>query len=142
MITADYRYIVIFETNANVPVYAPCFERLHNAFLGTFTVTDNAYSARCGIEIGASGHIFTMLKLCDDDVKKTRAANTVFSGDRVHVGTMCDASVQTDAPPEPVTFKGSASVMCGECGVPELARSRAPSGTESKEEVQSVANVL
>ena len=32
MITADYRYIVIFEINANVPVYAPCFERLNNAF--------------------------------------------------------------------------------------------------------------
>ena len=31
MITADYRYIVIFEINANVPVYAPCFERLSNA---------------------------------------------------------------------------------------------------------------
>ena len=32
MITADYRYIVIFEVNANVPVYAPCFEKLNNAF--------------------------------------------------------------------------------------------------------------
>ena len=45
MITADYRYIVIFEINANVPVYAPCFEKF-NAFLGTFTVMDNAYTMR------------------------------------------------------------------------------------------------
>lgn len=146
MITADYRYIFILEINAKVPVYAPCFEKFNNAFLGTFTVMDNAYSARCGIGIVASGHIFTMLKLCDDDdddnVKKTRAANTVFSGDREHVGTMRDAFVQIDAPPEHVTFKGSASVMCGERGVPALARNRGPSGIDSKEKVQSVANVL
>ena len=32
MITADYRYSVIFEINANVPVHAPCFEKLANAF--------------------------------------------------------------------------------------------------------------
>ena len=76
--------------------------------------------ARCGIEVGTSGHIFTMLKLCDVDVKKTRAANTVFSGDRVQVGTMCDTSVQTDAYPETVTNMSSASVICGECGVPDL----------------------
>ena len=83
-----------------------------------------------------------MLKICDDDVKKTRAANTVFSGDRVRVGTVCDASVQTDVPPEPVIYRSSASVMCGECGVPESARCRARSGTDSHEEVQTIANVL
>ena len=114
MITADYRYIVIFEINANVPVYAPCFERLTNAFLGTFTVTDNAYSARRGIEVGASGHIFTMLQLCAADVKKTRAANTLFSGDNVRVGTTRDASVQIGPPPENVNKLSSASFLCGE----------------------------
>ena len=82
MITADYRCIVIFEINANVPVYAPCFERLTNALLCTFTVTDNAYSARCGNEVGPSGHIFAMLQLCAADVKKTRAANTILWGQR------------------------------------------------------------
>ena len=94
MITADYRYIVIFEINANVPVYAPCCERLNSAFLGTFSVTKNAYSSRCGIEVGATGHIFTMLQLSVAETKKTRRANTSFSGDNVKLVKSWDASTQ------------------------------------------------
>ena len=57
MVIADLKYIVIFEISTNVPVYAPCFEKLKNEFLGTFTLADNAFAARCGLEIGTTGTI-------------------------------------------------------------------------------------
>ena len=48
----------------------------------------------------------------------------------MQVGTMCDASVQTDAYPETVTNMSSSKVICGECGVPELAQCRGPVGID------------
>ena len=60
---ADLRYIVIFELQNNVPVSALCFEHLKNTFLGTFTLTYNAYMDRCGLATGSTGRVYSMLKL-------------------------------------------------------------------------------
>lgn len=102
----------------------------NECFLGTFTVTDNAYSARCGIEVGASGHMFTMLQLSVADAKKTRGANTSFSGDHVKFCRLNDASCQIDPSPEYTNKTLSASAMCGECGIPESVRRRDPPGPD------------
>ena len=72
MVTADLKYIVIFEISTNVPVYEPCFERLENEFLGTFTLADNAFADRCGLEIGTTGTIHSILQLTASDNKKVK----------------------------------------------------------------------
>ena len=73
MVIADLKYIVVFDISTNVPVYAPCFERLNNEFLGTFTLADNAFAERCGLAIGATGSIHTILQLSASDNKGQEA---------------------------------------------------------------------
>ena len=62
-ITTDLRYIVIFEIQNNVPVYAPCSENLKQTLLGALALTYNAYMDRCGLAVGSTGRIYSMLKM-------------------------------------------------------------------------------
>ena len=69
-VTADYKYIVVFDVATNVPLYAPCFEKMKDTFLGTFTLSDNMFSGRCGLEIGPNGSINSTLRLSAAETKK------------------------------------------------------------------------
>ena len=79
-----------------------------------------------------------MLKLSANDTKKTRQASTSFSGDNVKIVKSCDAAVQTVTRLECATTVSSASVLCGECGVPELARNLDHLETDSDVLLKSV----
>ena len=94
MITVDLRYIVIFEVQTNVPVYAPCFEKLKNTFLGTFTLTDNAFAQRCGLEVDASGYVYSTLLL--SGFEKNSKQQSKFEGTGM-APTAVKASTQTEA---------------------------------------------
>lgn len=72
MIIVDLRYIVVLGIQTNVPVYAPCFENFKNSFLGTFTLVDNAFAARCGLEIGTNGLIYFILQLSASNIKNVK----------------------------------------------------------------------
>ena len=95
MITADLKYIVVFDISTNCPVYAPCYEKYKDAFLGTFTLADNAFGARCGLRIDAQGTIQTVLQLMphlNKDVKKASKMSEP-------AVTCVDQSTQTDPVP-------------------------------------------
>ena len=96
MIIADLKYIVIFEISTNVPVYAPCFEKLKNSFLGTFTLADNAFAARCGIQIGTNGTVHSVLQLSASDNKNVKKQFSMPGT----APTTVDACTQTDSVPE------------------------------------------
>ena len=81
MLTADLKYIVIFEISNNVPIYAPCFEKLANTFLGTFDMKSNAFADRCGIKISKYGAVFTILKTEPPDTPKNAASCVESEGD-------------------------------------------------------------
>ena len=94
IITADFRYIVIFEIDGNVPIYAPCFENLKFTFLGTFELAENAFWERCGISVDKTGRIISMLQMQATQSKnvkhrETQHASTI-DPTRAHVAS-CDA---------------------------------------------------
>ena len=62
MISPGGRYIVIFEVDANVPVWSPQFEK-GDEFLGTFSFLDNLFRERCGIYINKDNEVCLHLPL-------------------------------------------------------------------------------
>ena len=121
----------------NVPVYAPCFETLRCAFLGTFELVENAFYNRCGIAIGPKGRIYTQVQLSDDAVPRVKTpkdhaypeardlprsgsfANPSCSTHRCEVSCQTDevpsAPVQSSSEPEVVRLSGHQSTEVADC---------------------------